>query len=129
MVVAGGADDAVFRIHKCVGALDDIAAAVMLLRGEIAEGSGFFRVQVADGDAAEQRNDCMTVAVKVNGRRGVCVGRFVGDVDFRINAQGQNLIRRVGVVAVVVNIGVALCHVGVFVHLLGAQGFYGQCAG
>ena len=67
VVVAGGADDAVFRIQKGVGALNQIAAAVVLLRGEVSEGFRFLRVQIADGDAAEQRNDRVAVAVKVNG--------------------------------------------------------------
>jgi len=67
VVVAGGADDAVFRIQKGVRALNQIAAAVVLLRGEVAEGFRFLRVQIADGDAAEQRNDRVAVAVKVNG--------------------------------------------------------------
>ena len=126
MVAAGGADDAVFRIQKGVGALNQIAAAVVLLRGEVAEGFCFLRVQIADGDAAEQRNDRVAVAVKVNGGRGVRVGRLVGDVDLRVNGQRQNFIRRIGVVAVVVNVGVALGHVGVFLDLLGLQRLDGQ---
>ena len=68
----------------------------------------------------------MAVAVKVNGGRGVRVGRLVGDVDLRINGQRQNFIRRIGVVAVVVNVGVALGHVGVFLDLLGLQRLDGQ---
>lgn len=71
MVVAGGADDAVFRVQERIGALDDVTAAVMLLWREIAQRRGFLRVQIADGDAAEQRNDCVAVAVKVNGRRSI----------------------------------------------------------
>lgn len=74
MVVAGGADDAVFRVQERIGALDDVTAAVMLLWGEIAQRRGFLRVQIADGDATEQRNDCVAVAVKVNGRRSIRVG-------------------------------------------------------
>ena len=69
MVVAGGADDVVFRVQERIGALDDVTAAVMLFWGEIAQRRGFLRVQIADGDAAKQRNDCVAVAVKVNGRR------------------------------------------------------------
>ena len=101
----------------------------MLLRGEIAERLRLFGVQIADGDAAEQRHDRMTVAVKVDGRGGVCVRRLVGDIDLRIDAQRQNFIRGVGVVPVVVNIRVALCHVGVFLHLFGLQSLHGQCTG
>ena len=127
MVVAGGADDAVFRVQERIGALDDVTAAVMLLWREIAQRRGFLRVQIADGDAAEQRNDCVAVAVKVNGRRSVRVGFFIGNIDLRIDAKRQDFIRRVGIVAVVVNVGVALCHVGVLIYLLGVQGFHGQC--
>ena len=129
MVVAGGADDAVFRVQERIGALDDVTAAVMLLWREIAQRRGFLRVQIADGDAAEQRNDCVAVAVKVNGRRSVRVGFFIGNIDLRIDAKRQDFIRRVGIVAVVVNVGVALCHIGVFVDTLGAQRLDRQCRG
>ena len=132
MVVAGGADDAVFRVQERIGALDDVTAAVMLLWREIAQRRGFLRVQIADGDAAEQRNDCVAVAVKVNGRRSVRVGFFIGNIDLRIDAKRQDFIRRVGIVAVVVNVGVALCHIGVFIDTLGIHGLYrqgGACRG
>ena len=129
MVVAGGADDAVFRIQERIGALDDVTAAVMLLWGEIAQRCGFLRVQIADGDAAEQWNDCVAVAVKVNGRRSVRVGFFIGNIDLRIDAKRQDFIRRVGIVAVVVNVSVALCHIGVFIDTLGAQRLDRQCGG
>ena len=129
MVVAGGADDAVFRVQERIGTLDDVTAAVMLLRGEIAKSRGLFGVQIADGDAAEQRNDRVAVAVKVNGRRSVGVGFFIGNVDLRIDAERQDFIRGVGIVAVVVNVGVALCHIGVFVDTLGAQRLDRQCRG
>ena len=126
MVVARGADDAVFRVQERIGALDDVTAAVMLLWGEIAQRRGFLRVQIADGDAAEQRNDCVAVAVKVNGRRSVRVGFFIGNIDLRIDAEWQDFIRRVGIVAVVVNVGVALCHIWVFVNTFGIHGLYRQ---
>ena len=132
MVVAGGADDAVFRVQERIGALDDVTAAVMLLWGEIAQRRGFLRVQIADGDAAEQRNDCVAVVVKVNGRRSIRVGFFIGNIDLRIDAKRQDFIRRVGIVAVVVNVGVALCHIGVFVNTFGIHGLYrqgGACRG
>ena len=132
MVVAGRADYPVAFIHKGIGTLYHIPAAVMLLRGEIAQRRGFLRVQVADGDAAEQRNDCVAVAVKVNGRRSVRVGFFIGNIDLRIDAKRQDFIRRVGIVAVVVNVGVALCHIGVFIDTLGIHGLYrqgGACRG
>ena len=126
MVVAGGADDAVFRVQERIGTLDDVTAAVMLLWREIAQRRGFLRVQIADGDAAEQRNDCVAVAVKVNGRRSVRVGSFIGNIDLRIDAKRQDFIRRVGIVAVVVNVGVALCHIRVFVNTFGIHGLYRQ---
>ena len=129
MVIAGRADDTVFGVKERVGTLDDVTTAVVLLRGEIAERLRLFGVQIADGDAAEQRHDRMTVAVKVDGRGGVCVRRLVGDIDLWIDAQRQNFIRGVGVVPVVVNIRVALCHVGVFLHLFGLQSLHGQCTG
>ena len=129
MVVAGGADDAVFRVQERIGALDDVTAAVMLLWREVAQRRGFLRIQIADGDAAEQRNDCVAVAVKVNGRRSVRVGFFIGNIDLRIDAKRQDFIRRVGIVAVVVNVGVALCHIGVFIDTLGAQRLDRQCRG
>ena len=126
MVVAGGADDAVFRVQERIGALDDVTAAVMLLWREIAQRRGFLRVQIADGDAAEQRNDCVAIAVKVNGRRSVRVGSFIGNIDLRIDAKRKDFIRRVGIVAVVVNVGVALCHIRVFVNTFGIHGLYRQ---
>ena len=126
MVVAGGADDAVFRVKERVGALDDVTTAVVLLRREIAKSLRLFGIQIADGDAAEQRNDCVAVAVKVNGRRSVRVGFFIGNIDLRIDAKRQDFIRRVGIVAVVVNVGVALCHIGVFVNTFGIHGLYRQ---
>ena len=132
MVVAGGADDAVFRVKERVGALDDVTTAVVLLRREIAKSLRLFGIQIADGDAAEQRNDCVAVAVKVNGRRSVRVGFFIGNIDLRIDAKRQDFIRRVGIVAVVVNVGVALCHIGVFIDTLGIHGLYrqgGACRG
>ena len=126
MVVAGGADDAVFRVQERIGALDDVTAAVMLLWGEIAQRRGFLCIQIADGDAAEQWNDCVAVAVKVNGRRSVRVGFFIGNIDLRIDAKRQDFIRRVGIVAVVVNVGVALCHIRVFVNTFSIHGLYRQ---
>ena len=93
MVVARRADDTVFRVKECVGTLDDVTAAIMLLWGEIAQRRGFLRVQIADGDAAEQRNDCVAVAVKVNGGRRIRVCRLIGDMDLRIDAERQNFIR------------------------------------
>ena len=41
----------------------------MLLRNIITVRLWLLRILIADGDAAEQRNDCVAVAVKVNGRR------------------------------------------------------------
>ena len=92
MVVAGGADDAVFRVQERVGALDDVTTAVVLLRREIAKSLRLFGIQIADGDAAEQRNDCVAVAVKVNGGRRIRVCRFIGNMDLRIDAERQNFV-------------------------------------
>lgn len=92
MVVAGRADDAVFSVQKSIGALDQVAAAVMLLRGKITERLCLLRIQIADGDAAEQRNDRMTVVVKVNGGRCIRVCRFIGNMDLRIDAERQDLV-------------------------------------
>ena len=92
MVVAGRADDTVFSVQEGVGALDQVAAAVMLLRGKITERLCLLRIQIADSDAAEQRNDCMAVAVKVNGGRRIRVCRLIGDMDLRIDAERQDLV-------------------------------------
>ena len=92
MVVAGRADDAVFSVQKSIGALDQVAAAIMLLRGKITERLCLLRIQIADGDAAEQRNDRMTVVVKVNGGRCIRVCRLIGDMDLRIDAERQDLV-------------------------------------
>ena len=127
MVVARGADDAVGFVKEGIGALDNVTAAVMLFGGEIAERLCLFGVQVSDGDAAQQRHNGMTVAVKVDGGRSVRVRRLIGNVDLGIDRKRQDLIRRVGVVAVVMNVCIALGHVGVFLHLLGVQGFHRQC--
>ena len=129
MVVAGGADDPVFRIHKGVGALDDVAAAVMLLGGEIAQGRRLLGINIPDGDAAQQRHHAVVVVVKKDCRRGVGVGGLVGHVDLRINAQGHDLIRRVRIIAVPVDVGVNGGHVGVHVHRLGGQGLDRQGTG
>ena len=75
MVVTGRADDAVFSVQEGVGALDQVAAAVMLLRGKITERLCLLRIQIADGDAAEQWNDCVA-----------------GDMDLRIDAERQDLV-------------------------------------
>ena len=126
MVVARGADDAVGRVHEGIGALDNVTAAVMLLWREIAERFCFFGIQVADGDAAQQRHNGMAVAVKIDSGRSICIRCLIGNVDLRIDGKRQDLIRRVGVVAVVMNVCIALGHVGVFLHLLGVQSLYRQ---
>ena len=129
MVVAGGAYDAVFLIQEGIGALNHVAAAVMLLGGEIAQRLGFLGVQIADGDAAQQRHHRVAIAVKINRGGGVGVGGFIGHVDFGINAHGQHFVRAVGVIAVMMDIGVALGHIGVYIHLLGAERLDGQRGG
>ena len=47
----------------------------------------------------------------------------------KLTVERQNFIRGVGIVAVVVNVSVALCHIGVFVDTLGAQRLDRQCRG
>ena len=74
-VVAGGADDAVLAVQEGVGALDHVAAAVVLLGREVAQRLRLFGGQVADGDAAQQRNHRVAVAVEVDRRGRVGVGR------------------------------------------------------
>ena len=44
MVVAGRADDTIFSVQEGVGALDQVAAAVMLLRGKITESLCLLRI-------------------------------------------------------------------------------------
>ena len=126
MVVARGADDAVGRVQEGIGALDNVTAAVMLLWREIAERFCFFGVQVADGDAAQQRHNGMAVAVKIDSGRSICIRCLIGNVDLGIDRKRQNLIRRVGVVAIVMNVCIALGHVRVFLYLLGVQSLYRQ---
>ena len=129
MVVAGGADDPVFRIHKGVGALDDVTAAVMLLGGEIAQGRRLLGINIPDGNAAQKRHHAVVVIVKEDRRRGIGVGGLVGHVDLRINAQGHDLIRRVRIIAVAVDVGVNGGHIRVHVHRLGGQGLDRQGTG
>ena len=126
MVVARGADDAVGFVKEGIGALDNVTAAVMLLWREIAERLCLFGVQVADGDAAQQRHNGMAVAVKIDSGRSICIRCLIGNVDLGIDGKRQDLIRRVGVVAIVMNVCIALGHVRVFLYLLGVQSLYRQ---
>ena len=126
MVVARGADDAVGFVKESIGALDNVTAAVMLLWREIAERLCLFGVQVADGDAAQQRHNGMAVAVKIDSGRSICIRCLIGNVDLGIDRKRQDLIRRVGVVAIVMNVCIALGHVRVFLYLLGVQRLYRQ---
>ena len=93
MVVARGADDAVGFVKEGIGALDNVTAAVMLLWREIAERFCFFGVQVADGDAAQQRHNGMAVAVKIDSGRSICIRCLIGNVDLGIDRKRQDLIR------------------------------------
>ena len=126
MVVAGGADNPVGLIHKGIGALNHISAAVMLLGGEIAQGFCLLCINIPNGNAPQQGNHRMVIGIEENRRRGVGIGLFVGDIDFGVDAQGQHLVGAVGVVAVVMNVGIAVGHVGIHVHRLGGQGLDGQ---
>ena len=101
----------------------------MLLGREIAQRFGLFGVQVADGDTAQKRHDRMAVAVEVDRRGRVGVGGFIGNVDFRIDADGQNLVRAVGIIAVVMNVRVAFGHLGVLIHPFGRKRLHGQRSG
>ena len=102
----------------------------MLLWREIAERFCFFGVQVADGDAAQQRHNGMAVAVKIDSGRSICIRCLIGNVDLGIDRKRQDLIRRICVVAVVMNVCIALGHVRVFLYLLGVQSLYRQrCSG
>ena len=82
-------------------------------------------INVSEGYFAKVKKGS-PVAVKVDGGRSVCVRFLVGNVDLGVDAQRQDLIRRVGVVAIVMNVCIALGHVGVFLHLLGVQSLYRQ---
>ena len=126
MVMAGGADNPVFLAHKGVGRLNHIAAAVMLGRGEKSQGLGFIGIDVPDGNAAQHGNHGVTVAVIENGGRGIGIGGLEGNVDFRVDAQGQNFIGGIGVVTVLMDTGFTGCHIGILGHRLGCQGLEGQ---
>ena len=65
----------------------------MLCGREITERLRLLGVEIPDGDAAKQRCNRMAVAVKIDGRRGVWVRRFIRDIDLRVNAERQNFIR------------------------------------
>ena len=121
VVVAGGADDEVPPVHERIGALDDIPAAVVLGGREEAPRGHLFRIQVPDGEAAQERADGVVEIVKEDGRRGIGVDLFHRHIDFRADADGQHGICGVGVVAVVVDVGLAEAHKGVGIHDLGGQ--------
>ena len=104
MVVAGGADDEVAPVHKGIGALDEIAASVVLGGREKADGADFFCVEVADGQTAEERADGVIEVVEEDGRGGVGVRLFHCHVDLGADAHGEDGVGGVGVVAVVVDV-------------------------
>ena len=104
MVVAGGADDEVAPVHKGIGALDEIAAAVVLGGGEKADGADFFGIEVADGQTAQERADGVIEVVEEDGRGGVGVRLFHCHVDLGADAHGEDGVGGVGVVAVVVDV-------------------------
>ena len=104
MVVAGGADDEVAPVHKGIGALDEIAAAVVLGGREKADGADFFCVEVADGQTAQERADGVIEVVEEDGRGGVGVRLFHCHVDLGADAHGEDGVSGVGVVAVVVDV-------------------------
>ena len=104
MVVAGGADDEVAPVHKGIGALDEIAAAVVLGGREKADGADFFCVEVADGQTAQERADGVIEVVEEDGRGGIGVRLFHCHVDLGADAHGEDGVGGVGVVAVVVDV-------------------------
>ena len=65
----------------------------MLCGREITERLRLLSVEIPDGDAAKQRCNRMAVAVKIDGRRGIWIRRFIRDIDLRVNAERQNFIR------------------------------------
>ena len=82
-------------------------------------------INVSEGYFAKVKKGS-PVAVKVDGGRSVRVRRLIGNVDLGIDRKRQDLIRRVGVVAIVMNVCIALGHVRVFLYLLGVQSLYRQ---
>ena len=104
MVVAGGADDEVAPVHKGIGALDEIATAVVPGGREKADGADFFCVEVADGQTAQERADGVIEVVEEDGRGGVGVRLFHCHVDLGADAHGEDGVGGVGVVAVVVDV-------------------------
>ena len=124
--MAGGADNPVFLAHEGVGRLNHVAAAVMLGGREIAQRLCFVGINIPDGNAAQHGNHGVTVAVIENGGRGIGIGGLKGNVDFRVDAQGQNFVGGIGVVAVLMDAGFTGCHIGILGHRLGCQGLEGQ---
>ena len=123
VVVVCGAHDEVARVNKGVRTLDDVAAAIVLRGRETAQCSDLFGVMVADGEAAQEGRHGVVEIVEENRRRGVGVGGLKRDVDLREDAHGQHCIGRVGVAAVVVDVGLARSHERVRYHGLGIERF------
>ena len=124
MIVAGWTHDSVALIYEGVGALDHIAAFVMLLRGKISHCLCLICIDITDSKATKKWNHCVTVGIKKDCRGCVCVYLLVGNIDLGIDTYRQHLICRVGIVAVMMNVGITFCHIRIFFHYLGGKCFY-----
>ena len=126
VVVAGGADDEVAPVHEGIGALDEVAAAVMFCGGEKADGPYLLCVEVADGQTAEEGADGVVEVVEEDGGGGIGVRLFHRHMDLGADAYGEDGVGGVGVVAVVVDVRLAAAHKGVRIHALCRQGLQRQ---
>ena len=108
----------ILRIHERVGRLNIITAAVMLGGYERALSGSHFRVQVADGYAAQQRRNSVAVRIVKYRGRGICVQLFDRRIHFAVDAYRQHRVGHVGIIAVVMYVGFARRHVRVYVDRL-----------
>ena len=93
-----------------------------MLRGrEAAERADLFGVMVADGETAQEGRHGVVEIVEENGRRSVGVGGLKCDVNLREDAHRQHRVGRVGIAAVVVDVGLARSHERVRHHGLGIE--------
>lgn len=67
--------------------------------------------------------------VKALSPKQVDVNPYMAKSDANIHHDGYNTDSAVGVIAVMMDIGVALGHIGVYIHLLGAERLDGQRGG
>ena len=71
----------------------------------------------------------MAVAVKVNGGRRIRVCRLIGDMDLRIDAERQDLVGWIRVIAVVMDVHSTICPIRVLLDLHGKTGNNGERVG